>query len=361
MSLLFEPLDLRGIQVRNRAWVSPMCQYSAVDGMPGDWHLVHLGARALGGAGLVMTEATAVSPEGRISPYDTGIWDDAQAERWARIAAFLREHGATAAVQLAHSGRKASSRRPWDEQQGVVPPSEGGWQPVGPSAVAFDGLAVPTPLDDAGLAQVQADFVAAARRSVEAGFQVVEVHAAHGYLLHSFLSPLANRRTDGYGGDLAGRSRLLREVVDDVRAAVDVPLLVRISATDWAEGGWDVEQSVELARDLAGRGVDLVDVSSGGAVAHQAITVGPGYQVPFAAAVRAAGVPTAAVGLITEPRQAEQVLADGHADAVLLARESLRDPNWPLRAAAALGDDVTWPVQYQRARPRVAAGAAGIR
>lgn len=360
MSLLFAPLSLGHLTVRNRVWVSPMCQYSAVDGMPDDWHLVHLGARAIGGAGLVMTEASAVSSEGRISPHDAGIWTDAQAQAWSRVTAFLRSQGATSAVQLAHAGRKASSRRPWDEASGVVPPSEGGWQPVGPSALAYDGLAVPTALDDAGLQKVRDDFVSAARRAVAAGFDVVEVHAAHGYLFHNFLSPLSNTRTDGYGGSFEGRARLLLEVVEDLRAAVDVPLLVRISATDWAEGGWDVEESVRLAGLLKDRGVDLVDVSSGGNVAHQKIVVGPGYQVPFARAVRGTGVLTGAVGMITEPRQAEQVLADGDADVVLLARESLRDPNWPLRAAAALDADITWPPQYARAR-RSSASAAGIR
>ncbi|MCW2777816.1 MAG: namA [Frankiales bacterium] len=357
MSLLFEPLSLGAVTVRNRVWVSPMCQYSAVDGVPHDWHLVHLGARAIGGAGLVMTEASAVSPEGRISPQDAGIWDDVQAEQWQRITAFLRSQGATSAVQLAHAGRKASSHRPWDTDSGVVATEDGGWQPVGASAVAYEGLAVPTELDAAGIAKVRADFVAAARRSVDAGFDVLELHAAHGYLLHSFLSPLSNLRTDGYGGSFEGRTRLLLEVTEDVRAAVEAPLLVRISATDWAEGGWDVEESVELARLLVDRGVELVDVSSGGNVAHQQITVGPGYQVPFAAAVRKTGVKTAAVGMITEPRQAEQVLTDGHADAVLLARESLRDPNWPLRAAAELGASVTWPPQYDRAHFRRPAAA----
>jgi 2,4-dienoyl-CoA reductase-like NADH-dependent reductase (Old Yellow Enzyme family) len=357
MSLLFEPLSLGTVTVRNRVWVSPMCQYSAVDGYPSAWHLVHLGARALGGAGLVMTEATAVSPEGRISPQDTGIWDDALAEAWRPVAAFLRAHGATPAVQLAHAGRKGSSHRPWDEDKGAVPVAEGGWTPVAPSALAYEGLAEPAALDEAGIAKVRADFAAAARRAVDVGFEVVEVHAAHGYLLHEFLSPLSNLRTDGYGGSFAGRTRLLLEVVDDVRAAVDVPVLVRISATDWAEGGWDVEDSVALARLLEEHGVALVDVSSGGNVAHQKITVGPGYQVPFAAEVRKTGVLTAAVGLITEPEQAERVLSDGHADAVLLARASLRDPNWPLHAAEALGDDAPWPVQYDRARPRRAAHA----
>lgn len=361
MTLLFEPLRLRGTTVRNRAWVSPMCQYSAVDGLPDDYHLVHLGARALGGAGLVMTEATAVSPQGRISPFDTGIWSEVQAQRWAPVAAFLRAHGATPAMQLAHAGRKASTARPWDEAQGVVPPEQGGWTPVGPGPRAYEGLAVPTALDEAGLAAVRADFAAAARRALAAGFEVLEIHAAHGYLLHQFLSPLVNERTDGYGGSFQGRTRLLREVVDDVRAVTDGPLLVRISATDWADGGWDLEQSVELSRTLHAAGVDLVDVSSGGAVPQQRIAVGPGYQVPFAAAIRAAGVPTAAVGLLTQPAQAEQVLRDGAADAVLLARASLRDPHWPLHAAEALGVDVEWPVQYERARPRRAALAAGQR
>ena len=351
MSRLFEPLTLRGATARNRVWVAPMCQYSAVDGMPDDWHLVHLGARAVGGAGVVLTEATAVSPEGRISPQDTGIWNDAQAAVWARIVAFVQQQGALAGIQLAHAGRKASARRPW-EGRGVVAPEDGGWTPVGPTAEAFPGLGRPEALDEAGIAKVRADFVAATRRALGAGFDVVEVHAAHGYLLHEFLSPLSNTRTDGYGGDLAGRMRLVLEVVEDVRSVwpEDKPLLLRISASDWTEGGWTPEDSVALAKEAAARGVDLVDCSSGGNVLAQ-IPVGPGFQVPFASAVRSgAGVPTGAVGLITDPRQAEQVLAEGHADVVLLARELLRDPHWPLHAARALGADVTWPVQYERAR-----------
>ena len=351
MSLLFTPLTLRGATARNRVWVSPMCQYSAVDGLPNDWHLVHLGARAVGGAGVVLTEAAAVSPEGRISPQDAGIWNDEQAVAWARITAFVQAQGALVGVQLAHAGRKASARRPW-EGRGVVGPDEGGWQPVGPTVEPFPSLGDPVELDEAGIAEVRADFVAATGRALSAGFDLVEIHAAHGYLLHSFLSPLSNTRTDGYGGDLAGRMRLTLEVIDDVRAAWpdDKPLLLRISASDWAAGGWTPEDSVALAKEAASRGVDLVDCSSGGNVLVP-IPVGPGFQAPFAEQVRReAGVPTGAVGLITEPAQAEQLLAEGSADVVLLARELLRDPSWPLRAARELGADVTWPVQYDRAR-----------
>ena len=352
MSLLLSPYALRGVTARNRIWVAPMCQYSAVDGMPDDWHLVHLGARAVGGAGVVLTEATAVSPEGRISPQDTGIWNDEQAQAWARVVTFVQAQGALAGIQLAHAGRKGSSRRPWEER-GAVAPEDGGWVPVGPTADAYPGLAQPAALDDAGIRKVRADFVAATHRALAAGFDLVELHAAHGYLLHEFLSPLSNTRTDAYGGDLAGRMRLVLEVLEDVRAAwpQDRPLLLRISASDWVEGGWTVEDSVALAKEAAARGVDLVDCSSGGNSPDQSITPGPGYQVPFAAQVRRdAGVPTGAVGLITDAHQAEQVLAEGSADVVLLARELLRDPHWPLHAAAALGDDVAWPAQYERAR-----------
>jgi 2,4-dienoyl-CoA reductase-like NADH-dependent reductase (Old Yellow Enzyme family) len=353
MSSLFSPLALRGATARNRIWVAPMCQYSAVDGLPDDWHLVHLGARAVGGAGAVLTEATAISPEGRISPGDTGIWNDAQTGAWRRIAAFVQAQGALAGVQLAHAGRKGSSRRPW-ESRGAVPPEQGGWQPVGPTTEPFPGLATPTALDEAGIAAVRTDFVSATRRALEAGFDLVEVHAAHGYLLHEFLSPLSNTRTDGYGGDRAGRMRLVLEVVEDVRSAWpdDRPLVLRISASDWVEGGWTVEDSVVLAKEAAARGVDLVDCSSGGNTDGSTIVLGPGYQVPFAAQVRRdAGVATGAVGLITDPAHAEQVVAEGSADVVLLARELLRDPHWPLHAAQALGVDVPWPVQYERARP----------
>ena len=357
MSRLFEPLTLRSRTARNRLWVAPMCQYSAeptgtAAGVPHAWHLVHLGSRAVGGAGLVLTEAAAVSPEGRISPQDVGLWNAEQAAAWAPIVAFVQAQGALAGVQLAHAGRKASATRPWDGR-GAVAPSDGGWEPVGPTTEAFPSLARPAALDEAGIAKVRADFVSATLRAVEAGFDVVEVHAAHGYLLHEFLSPLSNTRTDGYGGDLAGRMRLVLEVVEDVRAAwpQDRPLLLRVSASDWVEGGWTVEDSVALAKEAAARGVDLVDCSSGGNVVTD-IPVGPGYQVPFAAQVRSdAGVPTGAVGLITDPHQAEQVVASGQADVVLLARELLRDPYFPLHAATALGVDVAWPDQYARAKP----------
>ena len=357
MSRLFEPLTLRSRTARNRLWVAPMCQYSAeptgaAAGVPHSWHLVHLGSRAVGGAGLVLTEAAAVSPEGRISPQDAGLWNDEQTAAWAPIVAFVQAQGALAGVQLAHAGRKGSSNRPWDAR-GFVAPADGGWQPVGPTAEAFPALAQPAALDGAGIAKVRADFVAATGRALQAGFDVVEIHAAHGYLLHEFLSPLSNTRTDGYGGDLAGRMRLALEVVEDVRAAwpQDRPLLLRVSASDWVEGGWTVEDSVALAKEAAARGVDLVDCSSGGNVLTD-IPLGPGYQVPFAAQVRSdAGVPTGAVGLITDPHQAEQIVASGQADVVLLARELLRDPYFPLRAATALGVDVPWPDQYARAKP----------
>ncbi len=357
MSLLFEPLTLRGATARNRLWVAPMCQYSAESsgpqaGAPTDWHLVHLGARAVGGAGVVLTEAAAISPEGRISPQDVGLWNDTQAAAWSRIVAFIQAQGALAGVQLAHAGRKASGIRPWDGR-GFHPPEAGGWTPVGPSEQPFPGLAQPVALDEGGIAKVRADFVAATGRALAAGFDLVEIHAAHGYLLHEFLSPLSNTRTDGYGGDLTGRMRLVLEVIEDVRAAwpADKPLLLRISASDWTEDGWRIEDSVALAKEAAARGVDLVDCSSGGNVLVD-IPVEPGYQVPFAEAVRRdAGVPTGAVGLLTTPEQAEQVLSSGQADVVLMARELLRDPHFPLHAGVALGDDVTWPDQYARARP----------
>ncbi len=354
MSLLFSPLTLRGTTFRNRVWVSPMCQYSATDGRPDDWHLVHLGARAVGGAGLVLTEATAVSPEGRISPQDAGVWNDEQAQAWARIARFVAAQGAAAGMQLAHAGRKGSTLRPWDGR-GYVLPADGGWQTVGPSPIGYSDWPAPRELDAAGLAQVVADFVAAARRADAAGFDTVELHAAHGYLLHEFLSPLTNTRTDQYGGSFDNRVRFPLEVTDAVRAVWPdhKPLLVRISATDWADGGWTVDDSVALSRLLGEHGVDLVDVSSGGLVPQQKIEVGWGYQVPFAARVRReAGVATGAVGMITEPQRAEKILTEGEADVVLLARELLRDPHWALRAAAELGADVSWPAQYDRARPR---------
>lgn len=354
MTHLFRPFPLRGLTVRNRAWVAPMCQYSADDGVPNDWHLVHLGSFARGGAGLVMTEATAVSPEGRISPADTGIWDDEQQDAWARVVEFVRGQGATAAIQLAHAGRKASTRPPF-EGRGPVPPEEGGWETVGPSPLAYPGLPAPRALGLEDVDRVVADFARAARRSVAAGFDAVEVHAAHGYLLHEFLSPLSNRRDDEYGGSFDNRVRLLLRVVAAVRDVVPerMPVIVRISATDWTDGGWTVDDSVSLGRLLRVAGVDLVDVSSGGNVQAQ-IPVEPGYQVPFARRIREeAGVATGAVGLITEPKQAEDILSEGSADVVLLAREMLRDPHWALRAAHELGvrpgEGVDWPRQYLRA------------
>jgi 2,4-dienoyl-CoA reductase-like NADH-dependent reductase (Old Yellow Enzyme family) len=354
MSLLHTPLTLRGTTFRNRAWVAPMCQYSSDDGMPNDWHLVHLGSLARGGAGLVMTEATAVTPEGRISPFDAGIWNDEQAAAYERIVAFVRAQGAVPGIQLAHAGRKASTQRPWDGN-GYVEPADGGWQTVAPSPIAFGDWAVPKELSVVEMQDLVAAFAAAAQRALRAGFEVAEIHAAHGYLIHQFLSPLSNQRADEYGGDLAGRSRFLFEVVDAVRAVwpEDKPLFVRFSATDWVDGGWTLEETVEVARLLGQRGVDLYDVSTGGLSPDQKIPVGPGYQVPFSRAVReGSGVPTVAVGLITEPRQAEQVLAEGSGDVVMLARELLRDPHWPLRAAHELGDDVAWPKQYERAHWR---------
>lgn len=350
MSRLFTPLTLRGTTFRNRAWVAPMCQYSSVDGLPQEWHLVHLGALARGGAGLVLSEAAAVTPDGRITAQDAGIWNDAQAEAWAPITAFVRSQGAVAGIQLAHAGRKASTAPPWAGGHPVAA-ADGGWDTRAPSPVAFGDLPVPSEVRPQEIATLVASFEAAAVRALRAGFEVVEIHAAHGYLLHEFLSPLSNHRTDGYGGDLAGRSRFLVEVVHAVRDAwpSDRPVLVRFSATDWAPGGWTVEETTALSARLRDRGVDLVDVSSGGLVAHQQVEVGPGYQVPFARAVReGAGIPTGAVGLITEPAQAEQILAEGSADAVLLARALLREPHWPLRAAHDLGDEVVWPVQYVR-------------
>jgi 2,4-dienoyl-CoA reductase-like NADH-dependent reductase (Old Yellow Enzyme family) len=345
-------MRLRGLELRNRIFVSPMCQYSAVDGMPDDWHLVHLGSRAVGGAALVIAEATAVSPEGRISPDDTGIWNDEQADAWARIARFVRDQGAAAGVQLAHAGRKASTHSPW-KGHGSVPAAEGGWETLAPSAVAFGRYAPPREMDEREIEKVVEDFATAAERAREAGFQTVELHMAHGYLLHQFLSPLSNHRTDEYGGSLENRARLPLRVARVVRERwpEDLPLLVRVSGTDWVEGGWDVEQTVQLARWLRDEGVDLIDCSSGGLVPAAEIPVRPGYQVPIAQAVRErAGLPTAAVGLITEPEQAEEIVASGRADAVMLARALLRDPYWPLHAARALGAEVPWPVQYERAR-----------
>ncbi|WDZ87496.1 NADH:flavin oxidoreductase/NADH oxidase [Micromonospora cathayae] len=353
MSALFTPLTLRGVTLPNRVALAPMCQYSAEDGLPNEWHRVHLGSRAVGGVGLLLTEATAVLPEGRISPQDTGLWSGAHVDAWRPVTAFLTAHGSVPAVQLAHAGFKASTYRPWAPERGGVPDAEGGWTPVGPGAEPFvPDYRTPTALDAAGIDTVVEAFGTAAVRAVDAGFAAVEIHAAHGYLLHEFLSPLTNHRTDGYGGDRAGRMRLTLEVARTVRAAVgeDVPVLARISATDWVDDGWTVDDSVVLAGELARVGVDLVDCSSGGATARADIPVGPGYQVPLAARVRReAGVPTGAVGLIVEPEQAERIVADGEADLVLLGRELLRDPYWAHRAAAKLGAATSRPQQYARA------------
>jgi 2,4-dienoyl-CoA reductase-like NADH-dependent reductase (Old Yellow Enzyme family) len=346
---LLTPLTIRGVTFRNRIGVSPMCQYCAEGGFADDWHLVHLGSRGAGGAGIVFVEATAVTAEGRITPGDVGIWDDAHAEPLARIARFLHRQGAVAGIQLAHAGRKASCDLPW---KGGAPLSaqQGAWPVVGPSAVPFqEGGPVPRELDEAGIDAAVAAFVAAARRALAAGFRVLEIHAAHGYLLHEFLSPLSNRRTDRYGGGLENRMRLPLRVAAEVRRAMpdDLPLFVRISATDWVEGGWDLPQSVELARALCRLGVDLIDCSSGALVPKATIPVGRNYQVPFAAAVRReAGIRTAAVGLITEPAQANEILTSGAADLVFLAREMLREPYWALKAQQALNQEPSWPVQY---------------
>jgi len=364
MSGLFDPFPLRAVTLRNRIAVSPMCQYSSRDGFASDWHLVHLGSRAVGGAALVFTEATAVLADGRISPQDLGIWDDAHVEPLARIVRFIHEQGSLAGMQLAHAGRKASTYRPWDGS-GAVPESAGGWRRVmAPSALRFDDdYPDPRALDEAEIGAIVRAFADAAHRARAAGFHVLEIHAAHGYLLHEFCSPLANRRTDRYGGAFENRTRLVREVVAGVRAVwpETLPLLVRISVTDWAEGGWDIEQSVELARALKALGVDLMDCSSGGLVPHARVPAGPGYQVPFAERIRReAAIATGAVGLITEPAQADEVIQNGQADLVILAREMLRDPYWPLRAGRVLGRPVSWPAQYLRAAPPGSATRAPV-
>jgi 2,4-dienoyl-CoA reductase-like NADH-dependent reductase (Old Yellow Enzyme family) len=354
MSALFTPFQMRELKFRNRIFVSPMCQYSSVDGFPAPWHLVHLGSRAVGGAALVMTEAAAVVPEGRISLQDLGIWSDAQADALQPIAAFIRKQGAVAAIQLAHAGRKASTVRPWDGT-GEVAPGAGGWQTVAPSAVRFSPeYPMPRELTENEILQLPAAFAAAAERALRADFQVVEIHAAHGYLLHEFLSPLSNLRDDAYGGSFENRIRVVVSVARAVRETwpKEWPVFVRISASDWAPGGWDLPQSVRLARALKEADIDLVDCSSGGLVPTQQIAIGPSYQVPFADAIRReAEIATGAVGLITVPAQAEAIIAQGQADVVLLARAFLRDPYWTHHAAQALGfvDRTHWPAQYGRA------------
>jgi 2,4-dienoyl-CoA reductase-like NADH-dependent reductase (Old Yellow Enzyme family) len=353
MSALFSPLRLRDVTFKNRVFVSPMCQYSSEDGLPTDWHLVHLGSRAVGGAALVMVEATAVSPEGRISPWDSGMWSDVHAAVFQRLVRFVKEHGSVPAIQLAHAGRKASSDRPWHGGK-AVRPEAGGWQPVAPTAEAFaEGYPVPREMTKQDIEAVVTQFRDAARRSLDAGFEVAEIHMAHGYLMHEFLSPLTNRRADDYGRSLANRMRFPLRVARAVREVWPErwPVFARLSCIDWVEGGWDLPQSIELSRRLKEAGVDLIDCSSGGIVPYAKIELGPGYQVPFAEAIRReAGIATGAVGMITEPRQAEQIVLTGQADVVLLARALLRDPYWPLHAAQELGADVEWPVQYARAK-----------
>lgn len=356
MPSLFDTFTIRGVTLRNRIAVSPMCQYSAIGGLANNWHFVHLASRAVGGAGLVMAEATAVTPQGRISPFDLGLWNDMQIEPLARIVRVVEEHGAVPGIQLAHAGRKASTRRPW-EGGDTAPAAEGGWDDiVSSSAIPFaDGHLTPMALDTAGIAGIVKAFADAARRARTAGMRVIELHAAHGYLIHQFLSPLSNQRTDRYGGSFENRVRLAREVVQAVRAVWPdkLPLFARVSATDWTEGGWDIEQTVELAKLLKRDGVDLIDCSSGGNVARVRIPIGPGYQVPFAAQVRReAEIATGAVGMITEAAQADEIIRTGAADLVLLARELLRDPYWPLRAARELEQPGHWPAQYLRAAPK---------
>jgi 2,4-dienoyl-CoA reductase-like NADH-dependent reductase (Old Yellow Enzyme family) len=347
---LLTPLTLRGVNLRNRIVMSPMCQYSAKDGFADDWHLVHLGSRAVGGAGLIFVEATAVLPEGRISPGDLGIWSDEHIAPLARIAKFLRSQGATPGIQLAHAGRKGSSNLPWLGGGPLRTKEEGGWDIVGPSAIPFDeGSPVPMELDLRGIDAVVNAFEAAARRALAAGFEVIEIHAAHGYLLHEFLSPLSNFRKDEYGGSFENRSRLVLRVAERLRAIMpqELPLFTRISATDWAEGGWDIDESVLLARALKERGVDVIDVSSGGLVPKARIPVGKGYQVPFARRIRnEADIRTGAVGLITEVKEANEIITSGDANLVFIAREFLREPYWALQAQQELNEDPTWPIQY---------------
>jgi 2,4-dienoyl-CoA reductase-like NADH-dependent reductase (Old Yellow Enzyme family) len=352
MSKLFSPLKIREIEFRNRVFVSPMCQYSSVDGMPNDWHLVHLGSRAVGGAGLVMVEASGVSPEGRISPADSGIWSDDHRDAFRPIAAFIKAHGAVPGIQLAHAGRKASTDLPWKGGK-ALSEADGAWTPIAPSAVPFaNDYSMPRAMNTDDFETVTEQFRAAARWSVDAGFEVIEIHMAHGYLLHEFLSPLANQRTDQFGGAIENRIRFPLRVAEVVRREVPVhlPAFVRISATDWAAGGWDLPQSIELSRSLKAIGIDLIDCSSGGLVPNAKIPIGPGYQVPFASSIRKeVGIATGAVGLITDARQAEELIARGDADAIFLARAMLRDPYWANHAAKELGAEASWPLQYLRA------------
>jgi 2,4-dienoyl-CoA reductase-like NADH-dependent reductase (Old Yellow Enzyme family) len=353
MSRLFTPLKIKDITFRNRIVVSPMCQYSSKDGFATDWHLVHLGSRAAGGAGLIIQEATGVSAEGRISGADLGIYDDLHVEKLQQITSFIHDHGSVAGIQLAHAGRKASCAEPWKGGK-QVKERDGGWRTVAPSAIPFyDYEDIPVSLDSAGIRKVISDFKNAAARALAAGYKLIEIHAAHGYLIHQFLSPLSNKRVDSYGGSFENRIRLLLDIVDTVKEVwpANLPLFVRISATDWADGGWNPDEAVKLSSILKLKGVDLIDTSSGGLVHSAKVPVGPGYQVPFAGRIKnETGILTGAVGLITEAKQAESILENGQADLILIARESLRDPYFPLHAAHVLGDDIEWPRQYMRAK-----------
>ncbi|MGI4728724.1 MAG: NADH:flavin oxidoreductase/NADH oxidase [Janthinobacterium lividum] len=354
MAKLFEPIKIKSVELKNRIVISPMCEYSSVDGFANDWHFVHLGSRAVGGAGLIITEAAAVSPEGRITPDDLGIWKDEHITELKKIVGFIHDSGSVAGIQLAHAGRKASHPSPWKGSQLIHSNAPEGWQTVAPSAISYkEGTELPIALDEAGIAKVIQDFKEATRRSIEVGFKVMELHAAHGYLLHQFLSPLTNERTDQYGGSFENRIRFLLEVTAAVQEVwpTDLPLFVRISATDWAEGGWTAEESVKLSAILKEKGVDLMDCSTAGLVSWQKIPAGPAFQVPFAAQIKKeTGILTGAVGLLTDAKQMEEILKKGEADLILIARESLRDPYFPLHAAAELGVDVAWPVQYDRAK-----------
>ena len=354
MSKLFSPLSIKSITLKNRITVSPMCQYSSVDGFANDWHLVHLGSRAIGGAGLIISEATAVSPEGRISSQDLGIWKDGHIDKLKQITSFISEHQVIPGIQLSHAGRKASTATPW-LGRGKVNPEDGGWQTFAPSAIAFsDSYPMPEALNQAGIDKVILDFTNAAKRALTAGFKVIEIHAAHGYLIHQFLSPLSNQRTDHYGGSFENRIRLLLQIIDSIKTVwpEDLPIFVRISATDWAEGGWNIDESVKLSLQLKEQKIDLIDVSTGGLVSYAKIPVGPAYQLPFASRIKKeTGILTGTVGMITNAVQSETILINEDADLILMAREILRNPYFPLEAAHDLHEDVKWPIQYERSKP----------
>lgn len=353
MAKLFSSFEIRSVQLKNRIAISPMCQYSAEDGFTNDWHLVHLGSRAVGGAGLIIAEACAVAPEGRISPYDIGLWKDEHIINLKRITSFIENQGSVPAIQLAHAGRKASCAQPWKGGE-MLRKDEGGWQTFAPSAIPFNDMyPKPLSLTIEGIHQIIANFKSAAIRALDAGFKIIEIHAAHGYLIHEFFSPLSNQRTDIYGGSFQNRTRILCEIVKAVQEVwpASLPLFVRISATDWVDGGWNIDESIELAGILKEMGVDLIDCSSGGNISNVRIPIAPGYQVPFSKKIKdGAGIPTAAVGLITDAHQAENILINDEADLILFARESLRNPYFPLNAASALNENIEWPIQYARAK-----------